>query len=204
MIEMSNKIAAYLYCPEGKNYDYEQMLSMLRMKSGNIEIHEVYSDGWDDIPNNLEEMMLDLPNYTHIVLLTLEGITVEQLKQIVTRCAVFCPLVETEWATNAKSDAFKALVTTIHAREYYKQIRSLNIRSGMKNTDKHIGNLPFGHRRLDDGTIQPISSEMELANSIKEMYQAGYPVTEISFKTNGKLTTRQVYALMNYWGVTRG
>ena len=61
-------------------------------------------------------------------------------------------------------------------------------------------NVPFGHQRLEDGTIQEIPEEMALARSIADMYRAGFPVMEISAKSQGKLTPRQVYGLMNYWG----
>ena len=73
-----------------------------------------------------------------------------------------------------------------------------------KPIEKHVGNVPFGHKRIEDGTIQEIPEEMALARSIAEMYKAGFPVMEISVKSQGRLTPRQVYGLMNHWGVKRG
>lgn len=205
MSEVSNDTrAAYIYCPPGKDYDYAQMVDMLYLKTGDSTIAEVYSDGWADEPASLDELIGDLPKYSKVYLLTLEGLTPDHLRILVAGANLKCVLHETEWITSADSHDFRALLAVMEARFYYRQLRSLNIRAGMKKTTKHVGNLPFGHQRLEDGTIQEIPEEMALARSIADMYKAGFPVMEISVKSQGKLTPRQVYGLMNYWGIKRG
>lgn len=202
---MSNDArAAYIYCPPGKDYDYAQMVDMLYLKTGDSTIAEVYSDGWTDEPASLDELIGDLPKYSKVYLMTLEGLTEAHLNALITGANLKCVLYDTEWIESANSNDFRALLTVIRAKDYYRELRSLNIRAGMKKTTKHVGNVPFGHQRLEDGTIQEIPEEMALARSIADMYRAGFPVMEISAKSQGKLTPRQVYGLMNYWGIKRG
>lgn len=202
---MSNDArAAYIYCPPGKDYDYAQMVDMLYLKTGDSTIAEVYSDGWTDEPASLDELIGDLPKYSKVYLMTLEGLTEAHLNALIAGANLKCVLYDTEWIESASSNDFLALLTVIRAKDYYRELRSLNIRAGMKKTTKHVGNVPFGHQRLEDGTIQEIPEEMALARSIADMYRAGFPVMEISIKSQGKLTPRQVYGLMNYWGIKRG
>lgn len=196
--------AAYIYCPPGKDYSYAQMVDMLYLKTNDSSIAEVYSDGWTDEPASLEELIADLPKYSKVYLMTLEGLTPEHLSALVAGANIKCILHETEWITSANSNDFRALLTVMKAKLYYKELRSLNIRAGMKKTSKHVGNVPFGHQRIEDGTIREIPEEMALARSIADMYKAGFPVMQISIKTEGKLTPRQVYGLMNHWGIKRG
>ena len=74
--EVSSDVkVAYLYCPEGKDYDYDQMLNLLSLKAGDTNIAEVYSDGWADMPDTMESLILDVPKYSHVYLLTLEGVS---------------------------------------------------------------------------------------------------------------------------------
>lgn len=196
--------AAYIYSPPGKDYDYAQMVDMLYLKTGDSTIAEVYSDGWTDEPASLDELIGDLPKYSKVYLMTLEGLTEAHLNALISGANLKCVLYDTEWIESANSNDFRALLTVIRAKDYYRELRSLNIRAGMKKTTKHVGNVPFGHQRLEDGTIQEIPEEMALARSIADMYRAGFPVMEISIKSEGKLTPRQVYGLMNHWGVKRG
>ena len=200
----SDQRAVYLFCPEGKDYDYDQMLQLAVLKTNDPNIAEVYADGWTDVPNNIDELITDLPKYSHVYLLTLEGLTEAHLKALVSAAEIKCALYNTEWISSANSNDFRALCTVIRAREYYKELRSLNIRAGMKRTKKHVGSLPFGHTRLEDGTIQEIPEQIALARKVAEMYKAGFPVMQISLKTEGLLTPRQIYGLMNHWGVKRG
>jgi len=139
-----------------------------------------------------------------VYLMTLEGLTEAHLNALVSGASIKCALYDTEWVSSVNSNDFRALCTVISAREYYKELRSLNIRAGMKKTKKHVGSLPFGHTRLEDGTIQEVPEQIALARSVAEMYKAGFPVMQISIKTEGVLTPRQIYGLMNYWGVKRG
>ena len=74
----------------------------------------------------------------------------------------------------------------------------------MKKTDKHIGQVPFGHRRNEEGKLQEIPELMAFANKVKQNYIAGVPVSDIARSSEGLLTIRQVYGLMEHWGVKRG
>ena len=85
-----------------------------------------------------------------------------------------------------------------------QRIALLKHQSRDEEDKKHVGSLPFGHTRLEDGTIQEIPEQIALARKVAEMYQAGFPVMQISVKTEGLLTPRQIYGLMNHWGVKRG
>jgi hypothetical protein len=180
------------------------MLQLLVLKTNDSSIAEVYADGWSDVPNNIDELISDIAKYSHVYLMTLEGLTEAHLNALVSGASIKCALYDTEWVSSVNSNDFRALCTVIAAREYYKELRSLNIRAGMKKTKKHVGSLPFGHTRLEDGTIQEVPEQIALARSVAEMYKAGFPVMQISIKTEGVLTPRQIYGLMNYWGVKRG
>jgi hypothetical protein len=78
------KVAAYLYRPAGKLYDFTEMVKYteIKAKEVDVEIDEFYADGWDDIPNGLEELLADIPNYTGVILYSLDGITDDQLKTL--------------------------------------------------------------------------------------------------------------------------
>ena len=78
------KIAAYLYRPPGKLYDFTEMVKYteIKAKEVEIEIDEFYADGWEDIPNGIEELLADLSNYTGIILYSLDGLSDEQIKVI--------------------------------------------------------------------------------------------------------------------------
>ena len=45
---------------------------------------------------------------------------------------------------------------------------------------------------------------MAMAKKVKEHYVAGVPVSDIVRASGGTLTVRQVYGLMEHWGVKRG
>jgi len=202
---MSNKQAAYLFSPEGKDYDYDLMQNLLLAKVGDLQLDEVYADGWDEIPNDMEELLEDLDKYSLVVLLNLEGVSISTLNKIVNKCALMVAMLpHLGTARSSKDDIFKALVAVKRGEAYYKDLRGLKIRAGLKKTTKQVGNVPFGHERKEDGTVQPIPEQMELAKKVADWYKAGYPVTDISARSNGLLTTRQVYSLVSYWGVKRG
>tara|TARA_B110000495_G_scaffold202250_1_gene221843 strand:- start:2698 stop:3336 length:639 start_codon:yes stop_codon:yes gene_type:complete len=211
VILVSNKpVAAYLYCPPGKHYDFELLTDGLMEKLTAVnfssDIQEVYADGWDDIPNGLSELISDVKAYSTIILYTLEGITIDDIAILVNGgCTVYCAMTPHIGSVlKSSGDNFKALTATINADSYYKDLRSLKIKAGMKNTDKYIGNIPFGHKRKDDGTIEAIPEKIKLAQEVGKWYTQGIAVSEITYLTEGQLSARQVYALMNFWGVKRG
>jgi hypothetical protein len=206
----SKSVAAYLYCPKNKNYDFEQMSEYLieKLKDTSIEpnsIQEVYADGWEDIPNGLAELVMDANSYSLVILYTLEGIEISDIEMLIDAgCSVYCALAPYAGTVGkTRSDGFKSIKTTLLARAYYRDIRSVNIKVGMKNTIKHVGNVPYGHRRIEDGTLLQIPEKIELANRVASWYREGVAVAEISSRTHFKLSARQIYGLMTHWGITR-
>lgn len=195
------KTAAYLYSPPEKDYDFDLMMSELNAHSD--EIHEVYADGWVAIPNGLSELINDLSKYQRVVLLTLEGLNTSDLRTLVDGAEIKCcytPWID--WASNYKSSAFKQLCNCVESAEYYSKVRSMKIRVGMKKTDKHVGNVPFGHVLDANGQLQEVPHLMDIANKVRQAYIVGTPVAQIAGEHN--LTVRQVYGLAEYWGVKRG
>lgn len=202
---MSSKTAAYLYCPPEKEYDLDFMLDTLMVYHGSDgEVPELYADGWVEVPNGLSELIADLPKYTRIVFLSMEGLTTSDLRTLVDGAHLKCYFAPTsiDWAESAGTSAFKRLCHTLEAKPYWDSVRSMNIKAGMKKTDKHIGNVPFGHIRDGDGKLREDPEQMAVANRVKEQYLMGIPVVSIA-GTHG-MTARQVYGLMEYWGVKRG
>lgn len=205
MSEVSSKCAAYLYSHPDKDYDFDMMLDMLiYYYQGEEEIQEVYADGWTAVPNGLSELIADLPKYDKIVLLSMEGLTVSDLRTLVDGAHLYCCFapVDIGWMESHKSAGFKKLCHILQGKPYWDSVRSMNIKAGMKKTDKHVGNIPFGHKRTEDGKLAQIPEELAIANKVKEQYLMGIPVVSIA-GTHG-LTARQVYGLMEYWGVKRG
>ena len=205
MTEVSSKCAAYLYSHPDKDYDFDMMLDMLILYyQGEEEIQEVYADGWTAVPNGLSELIADLSKYEKIVLLSMEGLTTSDLRTLVDGAHLYCCFapVDIGWIEKANSAGFKKLCHILEGKPYWDSVRSMNIKAGMKKTDKHVGNIPFGHRRTEDGKLAQIPEELAIANKVKEQYLMGIPVVSIA-GTHG-LTARQVYGLMEYWGVKRG
>tara|TARA_B100000035_G_scaffold276830_1_gene254751 strand:+ start:694 stop:1302 length:609 start_codon:yes stop_codon:yes gene_type:complete len=202
---VSSKTAAYLYCPSDKEYDLDFLLDTLMLHhESESDIPELYADGWVEVPNGLSELIADLPKYDKVVLLSMEGLTTSDLRTLVDGAHLKCYFAPTDigWVESASTSAFKRLCHTLEAKPYWDSVRSMNIKAGMKKTDKHIGNIPFGHRRTEDGKLAQIPEELAIANKVKEQYLMGIPVVSIA-GTHG-LTARQVYGLMEYWGVKRG
>ena len=57
-------VIAYCFCPPDKSYDLDEVLQYVRTRvetlEGDCEIDEVYADGWDDIPNGIEDLLIDI------------------------------------------------------------------------------------------------------------------------------------------------
>lgn len=205
MSNLSKGCAAYLYCPSDKDYDFDMMLELLIGSSfGDNPVEEVYADGWTSIPNGLSELIADAGKYHGVVLLTLEGLTTSDLRTLVDEGGICCPFTDIGWAHKHTEANFKALCSTLQAKDYYSRVRSMKIKAGMKKTDKHVGQVPFGHRRDEQGKLQQIPEMMAVANAVKKHYVAGVPVSDIVRSSNGLLNIRQVYGLMEHWGVKRG
>ena len=91
MLKSGAKVAAYLYKPIGKMYDFNEMVKYTELKATEVEVEidEFYADGWDDIPNGIDELVSDANNYGGILLYSLEGLTKEHLQGLSTS-SLYC------------------------------------------------------------------------------------------------------------------
>ena len=191
-------IAAYIYKPDDKAYDFDQLLSYLREEAfGENELSEIYADGWVEIPNGLEDLIADVKHYEMVVLYSLEGMTHKQFESLLKGTQVYCVL--TPWIGIAKSietQAAKRMGATIEAKQYYKSLRSLSIRAGIKASDKKSGAAPYGYRYDDRGTLQPNEDNSTLM-TVKSLKSSGYSVVEIAKRTG--LNEKKIYGILHYW-----
>ncbi len=187
------KIAAYLYRPAGKLYDFTEMVKYteIKAKEVDVEIDEFYADGWDDIPNGIEELLADLPNYDGIILYSLDGITEDQLKSLGQR-SLYC--INIPWATGRK--ALSIMQQVAKAGDYYSSMRSLNIRMGIKASPKQAGSAPYGFI-YKDGVLVEEPEEKGILDKILLWRKGGMKVAEIAEKT--KLDAWKIYGILNYW-----
>lgn len=187
------KVAAYLYKPKGKQYDFTEMVKYteLKAKDVNVVIDEFYADGWDDIPNGIDELLSDINNYNGILLYSLEGITKEQIK-LLSKKSIYC--ITTPWIKGAKAPTELGNVQT--AGEYYKTMRSLNIRMGIKASSKQSGSAPYGFM-FNDGVLIESPVEKPILDNVLNWKKTGMSVSEISVKTG--LDTWKIYSILNYW-----
>ena len=196
------KIAAYIYKPDNKEYDFESMISYLTkqlesqiwFKDNSID--EIYADGWVEIPNGADDLIKDAKNYTYIALYSLEGLSIEQLTAMASTCKVFC--VMTPWIdpTSSKNGILnQQLYATKNASKYYKSLRSLNIRAGIAASNKRSGTAPFGYKSTLNG-IEP-DENFQTLQVVLELKKKGFSVPEISAKTN--LKEGRIYSIIAYW-----
>ena len=192
-LKSGSKVAAYLYKPKGKLYDFNEMVKYteLKAKEVEVEIDEFYADGWDDIPNGIDELISDAGNYGGILLYSLEGITTIHLNGLSTT-NVYC--ITTPWITGRA--AATDMANVIKAGDYYKTMRSLNIRMGIKASSKHSGNVPYGYVVKDGLLVEQIEEKKNLDN-ILAWKKNGMTVSEIAKKTG--LETWKIYGILNYW-----
>ena len=196
------KIAAYIYKPDNKEYDFESMISYLTkqlesqiwFKDNSID--EIYADGWVEIPNGADDLIKDAKNYKYIALYSLEGLSIEQLTAMASACKVFC--VMTPWIdpTSSKNGILnQQLYATKNASKYYKSLRSLNIRAGIAASNKRSGTAPFGYKSTLNG-IEP-DENFQTLQVVLELKKKGFSVPEISAKTN--LKEGRIYSIIAYW-----
>lgn len=193
MLKSGQKVAAYLYKPPGKLYDFNEMVKYTELKAleVEVEIDEFYADGWDDIPNGIDELISDSANYGGILLYSLEGITKEHITSL-SKSPIYC--ITTPWIKGKASAS--QMSDVIKAGEYYKTMRSLNIRMGIKASTKHSGNVPFGYV-IKDGLLAEHPSEKAVLDNILAWKKSGMNVSEIAEKTG--LDTWKIYGILNYW-----
>ncbi len=192
-LQSGAKVAAYLYKPKGKLYDFNEMVKYteLKAKEVEVEIDEFYADGWDDIPNGIDELISDASKYGGILLYSLEGITTKQLNRLFTT-PVYC--ITAPWIIGKK--AITEMRHVIKAGEYYKTMRSLNIRMGIKASTKHSGNVPYGYV-VKNGLLVEQTEEKQTLDNILAWKKNGMTVSEIAKKTS--LETWKIYGILNYW-----
>ena len=188
------KIAAYLYKPIGKTYDFDEMVQYTEISAQEVEvvIDEFYADGWENIPNGIEELLADISNYNGVLLYSLDGLTEEQIKAM-GGTSLYC--INTPWI-KGRGSADK-LCQVVKSGEYYKKMRSLNIRNGIKASNKPSGNIPYGYVRSVEGTLIPEPSEKPILDNILSWKKSGMSVSEIAKRT--KLDTWKIYGILNYW-----
>ena len=193
MLKSGQKVAAYLYKPAGKLYDFNEMVKYTELKAVEVEVEidEFYADGWDDIPNGIDELISDSANYGGILLYSLEGITKEHITSL-SKSPIYC--ITTPWIRGRASAS--QMSDVIKAGEYYKTMRSLNIRMGIKASTKHSGNVPFGYV-IKDGLLAEHPSEKAVLDNILAWKKSGMNVSEIAEKTG--LDTWKIYGILNYW-----
>ena len=193
MLKSGAKVAAYLYKPPGKLYDFNEMVKYTELKAleVEVEIDEFYADGWDDIPNGIEELISDASNYGGILLYSLEGLTKEYITSL-SKVSIYC--ITTPWITGKTAPS--QLIQVINSGEYYKTMRSLNIRMGIKASTKHSGNVPYGFV-IKDGLLTEHSEEKPILDNILTWKKGQMTVSEIAKKTG--LETWKIYGILNYW-----
>ncbi len=189
-----SKIAAYLYKPIGKTYDFDEMVQYTEISAQEVEvvIDEFYADGWENIPNGIEELLADITNYNGILLYSLDGLTEEQIN-IMGGTSLYC--INTPWIKGR--GAAEKLCQVVKSGEYYKKMRSLNIRNGIKASNKPSGNIPYGYVRSIEGTLVPEPSEKPILDNILSWKKSGMSVSEIAKRT--QLDTWKIYGILNYW-----
>ena len=191
-------VIAYCFCPPDKSYDLDEVLQYVRTRvetlEGDCEIDEVYADGWDDIPNGIEDLLIDIEksHYTDVILYSLEGLTPEQLKTLLTHAQVSCAM--TPWIVHGASG--QGLLTTMAASEYYRTLRSLNIRMGIRHSSKQQGNAPFGYTRDGGGQLVPDENHGTL-QKILNLNKSNVSVMEISRALG--MSPSKIYGILRTW-----
>ena len=191
------KVAGYIYALNKKGdaaYDTDELIKFLHTKAEEkgVAINEVYIDGDPSVPNGIEELVSDIRNYDGVMLYSLEGLTEEHI-DILGKKSLFC--VNAPWvAGKAASGELKAVV---RSRTYYDNMRSLNIRMGIKNSTKVSGQVPYGYQRNPTtGMLEEKAEEQIIIRQVLSLKASGIGVTEISKKL-GELSVSRIYRIIN-------
>ena len=188
------KVAGYIYGFNKKktsSYDYNRMSDYLVSKAGekNVEIDSIYADGWDDIPNGLEELIADVNNYEGVVLYSLEGLDIDSITSL---GVVHLYCITAPWIAKNKVLEY---IKISEAALYYGNMRSLNIRMGINLSDKQSGVAPYGYKHNPEGKLEPVSEEIENINQILAFQKQGLSVKEISERVD--LKPSKIYRIQN-------
>ncbi len=191
------KVAGYIYGWNKKKtfaYPFDKVSNYLiaKAKEREVVIDEIYADGYDELPQGLDELLLDIGKYDGVVLYSLEGLTMENLK-ILARKQLFC--VTAPWLSGRNTGT--ELSKVIRSKEYYDKIKSLNIRMGIAQSDKDSGGAPYGYRYNENGKLEENPEEMATIDSMLRWRREGMSIAEICKATG--LLDRRVYRILNKW-----
>mgnify|MGYP001240028671 CR=1 FL=1 len=191
------KVAGYIYGWNKKktfSYPFDKVSNYLiaKAKEREVVIDEIYADGYDELPQGLDELLLDIGKYDGVVLYSLEGLTMENLK-ILARKQLFC--VTAPWLSGRNTGT--ELSKVIRSKEYYDKIKSLNIRMGIAQSDKDSGGAPYGYRYNENGKLEENPEEMATIDSMLRWRREGMSIAEICKATG--LLDRRVYRILNKW-----
>ena len=196
MIEMA-KVAGYIYALDKKGdaaYDTDELIKFLHTKAEEkgVAINEVYVDGDPSVPNGIEELISDIRNYDGVMLYSLEGLSEDHIDTLAKK-SLFC--VNAPWvAGKAAGGELKAV---IRSRTYYDNMRSLNIRMGIKNSSRVSGQVPYGYQRNPTtGMLEEKAEEQAIIRQVLSLKASGIGVTEISKKL-GELSVSRIYRIIN-------
>jgi len=196
MIKMA-KVAGYIYALNKKGdsaYDTDELIKFLHAKAEEkgIPVNELYVDGDPSIPNGIEELISDIGNYDGVMLYSLEGLSEEHISALGKK-SLFC--VNAPWI--AGKDAVQHLQSVIRSRAYYDNMRSLNIRMGIRNSNRVSGQAPYGYQRNPDtGAMEEKPDEQAIIHEVMTLKSNGIGVTEISRKLDG-LSVSRIYRIIN-------
>jgi hypothetical protein len=191
------KIAGYIYALNKKGdatYDTDELIKFLHTKAEEkgVAINEVYIDGDPSVPNGIEELVSDIRNYDGVMLYSLEGLSEDHIVAL-GRKSLFC--VNAPWVAGKAASA--ELKAVIRSRAYYDNMRSLNIRMGIKNSTKVSGQVPYGYQRNPTtGTLEEKGDEQAIIGQVLSLKASGIGVTEISKKL-GELSVSRIYRIIN-------
>jgi len=186
----------YISKPEDKSYDFDTILNYCSLSLEEIgwEIDEIYADGWVNIPNGIDELVVDAKTHAKklkgIALYTLEDITESQLDAVGIIAPIYCILCP--WLPPHKGKQGH-LNLVKRSKEYYSKLTSLRIRHGVKASSKRSGAAPFGYRHDDTGKLVP-NQEYETLLRIVKLDHAGVSVSEIGKKV--EMSPAKIYGIL--------
>jgi len=191
------RVAGYIYGWNKKktaSYPFDNLSNYLIGKASehNITIEEIYADGYDDMPQGLDELLLDLNQFGAIVLYSLEGLSMEHM-EILKRKQLYC--VTVPWLKGKETAS--ELAKIIRSKEYFDTMRSLNIRMGIAGSDKDSGGAPYGYRYNDNGKLVENPAEIAIIQQMLAWKKQGRGINEICTETG--LESRRVYRILNKW-----
>lgn len=196
-------IAAYIYKPEQKSYDFDEILNYLMARCIDLydedqvkkEVKEVYADGWVEIPQGLDTLKADLGKYSATILYSLDGLSEKDIDDL-SKNTLYC--VTTPWidpCSYRTKSGIEELKAVIRAAAYYKKMSSLRIRMGIKASEKHSGSAPYGYTHSASGLVEDPET-YPIVQQILEYNKSATPVIEIAEKMN--MQPSKIYRIIEY------